>query len=166
MSSVGLDRPTGTFIASDCAESASSLADLVMIWRPMGTIATVLAWVCLGIGTAIPAMILPFRRGPAGVFINLGLGLVGAVIGGLVGMLQSSLHEGLQSSTFLPAWLGAVVALLAGHAAWRFLRLDVRAPALHRFIRRITSRRDLETRKQAFAARVGNGEPIDDAPSL
>jgi hypothetical protein len=87
---------------------------------------------CLAIGAAagLASMIWAFRRGVVGVLANLGAGIVGAVVGGIIGQAISP-HGRNVSGPAIPgipapagppqlflAGLGAILALVIIHLAW------------------------------------------------
>jgi uncharacterized membrane protein YeaQ/YmgE (transglycosylase-associated protein family) len=80
----------------------------------------VIAWVCIGLGGALAACILPFRRGYLGVVLNVISGLVGAV-----GAARLAIALGLSPAdprTLPAAVLGALALLAVTHLLWRWLR--------------------------------------------
>jgi uncharacterized membrane protein YeaQ/YmgE (transglycosylase-associated protein family) len=79
-----------------------------------------IAWVCIGLGGALAACILPFRRGYLGVVLNVFSGVAGAVVAARVAVAL-----GLSSAdprTLPVAVLGALALLAVTHLLWRWLR--------------------------------------------
>lgn len=80
---------------------------------------TIIAWIVLGLVAGFIASKLVNKSGD-GVLLDIGLGVVGAIVGGwlfsTVGMAGVS---GLNIYSLLVAVLGAVVALVAYHALVR-----------------------------------------------
>ena len=77
-------------------------------------------WIAIGYGVAagIVAMILPYRRGLRGIAVNLSLGIVGAVVGGLmVHALEVHYHFHVSSGFAVRAGV-AVFTLAIFHILW------------------------------------------------
>jgi len=77
----------------------------------------VVAWVAIGAAASLAAMVLPFRRGVAGIVLNIVACVAGAVVAGLISTLAIPLgrpHAGPWHLFF--AALGAMAGLLAVHA--------------------------------------------------
>jgi uncharacterized membrane protein YeaQ/YmgE (transglycosylase-associated protein family) len=76
-----------------------------------------MAWAAIGAAASLVAMIHPFRRGMAGVMLNLAAGVAGGMMGGLISALAmpASLAHARPWQLFFSA-LGAIVALLITHA--------------------------------------------------
>lgn len=80
----------------------------------------VLAWIAMGAAAALAGMVWPFRRGAIGIVVNFVAGTAGALVFGFVSGLT---FPSLGPLRLFFAALGAIVALLAAHAAWnRYVR--------------------------------------------
>jgi uncharacterized membrane protein YeaQ/YmgE (transglycosylase-associated protein family) len=78
-----------------------------------------LAWIVLGLLAGFIASKIVNARGE-GVFLDIVLGIVGAVVGGwLVGLLGARGVTGLNPYSLLVAVVGAVVVLLGYHSLHR-----------------------------------------------
>jgi hypothetical protein len=78
------------------------------------------AWIAIGIGASLAAMIWPFRRGALGIAVNLVAGMGGAVGAGMLSyaILPWARHQDTPVRLFFAA-LGALGALVAVHVAYR-----------------------------------------------
>jgi uncharacterized membrane protein YeaQ/YmgE (transglycosylase-associated protein family) len=77
---------------------------------------SIIAWIILGLIAGFIASKIVNRRGE-GLFLNIVLGIVGALIGGWIMAFFG--HEGVTGfnlSSLLVAIVGAIVLLLAAHA--------------------------------------------------
>jgi hypothetical protein len=93
-----------------------------------------LGWVCMGLGAALGACILPFRRGLLGFALNA----VSAVIGA-VGAPSLAVTMGLPPGDprSLPlAGVGALALLVIVHLSWNRPRLQRRRPQRSALVRR------------------------------
>jgi hypothetical protein len=80
----------------------------------------VLAWIAIGVAASLGGMIWPFRRGAAGIAMNIGVAATGAVGLALLGDAILPLqHRGPLRLLF--AALGAVGALLLAHGVWHMV---------------------------------------------
>jgi uncharacterized membrane protein YeaQ/YmgE (transglycosylase-associated protein family) len=90
-----------------------------------------LAWLAIGMAAGLASMIWAFRRGLAGVLANLGAGVAGAIVGGIVGHLLLPHTGPVISGMAIPgipapagppqlffSAVGAILALIAIHLAW------------------------------------------------
>ena len=78
-----------------------------------------LAWILLGLLAGFIASKIVNKRGE-GLFLDIVLGIVGAVVGGwLFGLLGASGVGGVNLYSLLVAVVGAIVVLLAYHAIRR-----------------------------------------------
>jgi uncharacterized membrane protein YeaQ/YmgE (transglycosylase-associated protein family) len=93
----------------------------------MGPISTVVAWIGFGIVAGIVAMILPYHRGARGIVVNLGGGILGALFGGLLGYALGIYRSIEDTTSFLLAAVGAIVALGSYHAYWSSRHIEKRA---------------------------------------
>jgi uncharacterized membrane protein YeaQ/YmgE (transglycosylase-associated protein family) len=82
-------------------------------------VSVVLAWIAFGVIAGSVSMILPYRRGLVGIATNIGLGVFGALLGGVLGrVLRLYPHITHSSFSFLMASAGAIAVLWAYHAWW------------------------------------------------
>jgi hypothetical protein len=91
---------------------------------------SVLGWLAIGAAAALAGMIWPFRRGAAGIAINLLTGISGALLAALLSYVvlpPTAVRDG--PARLLVAALGALSGLGIVHAAWR-----------HRVMRRTANR--------------------------
>jgi uncharacterized membrane protein YeaQ/YmgE (transglycosylase-associated protein family) len=98
-------------------------------------------WVGFGIAAGIVAMILPFRRGAVGLAINIALGVLGSLLGGIIG-LELNEHRHFHDPSGLV--LSAVVSVLTlgiVHALWLRRNPDVDRMHLPRHEARVRSSR-------------------------
>ena len=80
---------------------------------------SVLAWIAIGAAASLAGMIWPFRRGAAGVVVNLLAGAAGAVLAGLSSYAFLPAQGGASDPARLfYAALGAIASLGIVHAAW------------------------------------------------
>jgi uncharacterized membrane protein YeaQ/YmgE (transglycosylase-associated protein family) len=80
---------------------------------------SVLGWMAIGAAASLAGMIWPFRRGAAGVVVNLVAGVVGAVVGALLSYLVVPwAPHGDGPARLVFAALGALASLGLVHAAW------------------------------------------------
>ena len=82
----------------------------------MNALDSVLGWLAIGAAASLAAMIWPFLRGGAGVFIKLALGPLGAVAGALIS--HAVLPDEPATERLFFAALGAIVALGLSQFAW------------------------------------------------
>ncbi len=92
----------------------------------MGT-DTVYSWVAIGVAASLAGMIWPFQRGALGIVVNLFVGALGAVLGGLTSylILPWESHRETPARLFIAA-LGALAFLFIVHAAWVRIAESVR----------------------------------------
>jgi len=90
---------------------------------------TMLAWVVIGVAASLAGMVWPFRRGAAGVAVNMVAGAAGAIAAGLLSylVLPSARPDSEPARLFFAA-LGALAALGLAHAAWT-RRVHASSPA-------------------------------------
>jgi uncharacterized membrane protein YeaQ/YmgE (transglycosylase-associated protein family) len=92
----------------------------------------VLGWIGFGLAAALVAMILPYRRGIVGIATNLLLGILGALLGGVIGSALDQHHR-----VHDPAGLGlsaavAVLSLGLFHIVWLVINPRERADGASR----------------------------------
>ena len=78
----------------------------------------ILAWIGIGFGAGIAAMIWPMRRGVVGIVINGAIGIVGAVSLALLGYFLHLYGQLASAQSFFSAGLGAILALTIAHVGW------------------------------------------------
>jgi uncharacterized membrane protein YeaQ/YmgE (transglycosylase-associated protein family) len=78
----------------------------------------VYGWVCIGLAAALGAWIWPFRRGLAGLAVNAGLGVAGAVGGALLGVSFGLLASPRDPLALPVAAVGALALLVIAHFLW------------------------------------------------
>lgn len=71
------------------------------------------AWIAIGLGASLAAMIWPAPRGPKGVALNIVAGIVGAIVLGAIGHALLSSRDA--SASYLFAAVGALLALALAH---------------------------------------------------
>jgi uncharacterized membrane protein YeaQ/YmgE (transglycosylase-associated protein family) len=71
------------------------------------------AWIAIGLGASLAAMIWPAPRGAKGVALNVGAGILGAVVFGWIGHAILSARD--RSASYLFAAVGALLALAMAH---------------------------------------------------
>ncbi len=90
----------------------------------------IFGWVALGFCVSIVAMILPFRRGTAGVAINVGVAIAAAVGGGFLGHALGFYDRLGASSGFAFAAVSSIAVTLLVHALLvRRTRRNTESPA-------------------------------------
>ncbi len=89
-----------------------------------------LACLAIGVAASLASMIWAFRRGWPGILANLGAGIAGALVGGIIGhaiapgaqTISGPAIPGLPAPAGPPelflAGLGSILALVAIHLAW------------------------------------------------
>lgn len=79
----------------------------------------VFGFVAIGVAASLAAMIWPFQRGALGIIVNVFVGALGAVLGGLASylVLPWANHRETPARLFFAA-LGALAFLFIVHAAW------------------------------------------------
>jgi uncharacterized membrane protein YeaQ/YmgE (transglycosylase-associated protein family) len=82
----------------------------------MNALDSVLGWMAIGAAASLAAMVWPFLRGGAGVFLKLVLGPVGAVAGALLS--HAVLPDEPPTERLLFAAVGAIAALVLSQLAW------------------------------------------------
>jgi uncharacterized membrane protein YeaQ/YmgE (transglycosylase-associated protein family) len=83
----------------------------------MNALDSVLGWMAIGAAASLAAMMWPFMRGGAGVFIKLFLGPLGAIAGAVISHVILP-NEPPQERLFFAA-VGAIVALGLSQFAWQ-----------------------------------------------
>ena len=73
---------------------------------------TILGWMLFGLIVGAIAKLLMPGRDAGGIFVTMALGIVGAMVGGLVGRLLGIYQQG-QSAGYVMATLGAILVLFA-----------------------------------------------------
>ncbi len=77
---------------------------------------SILGWIIFGLIVGFIASKIVNREGE-GCLVNIALGLIGAVVGGLIfEALGSRIYMGFDLASFLVAIIGAIVVLLIYHA--------------------------------------------------
>jgi uncharacterized membrane protein YeaQ/YmgE (transglycosylase-associated protein family) len=82
----------------------------------MSALDSVLGWLAIGAAASLAAMMWPFLRGGAGVFLKLALGPLGAVVGALLSHLI--LPDEPPAERLFFAAVGAIAALAVTQIAW------------------------------------------------
>jgi uncharacterized membrane protein YeaQ/YmgE (transglycosylase-associated protein family) len=82
----------------------------------MNALDSVLGWMAIGSAASLAAMMWPFLRGGAGVFLKLFLGPIGAVGGALIS--HAVLPDEPPTERLFFAAVGAIVALGLSQLAW------------------------------------------------
>jgi uncharacterized membrane protein YeaQ/YmgE (transglycosylase-associated protein family) len=82
----------------------------------MNALDSVLGWLAIGAAASLAAMIWPFLRGGAGVFIKLFLGPLGAVVGALLS--HTILPDEPPQERLFFAALGAIASLAIVQFGW------------------------------------------------
>lgn len=82
----------------------------------MSALDSVLGWLAIGAAASLAAMMWPFLRGGAGVFLKLALGPLGAVAGALLSHLI--LPDEPPAERLFFAAIGAIGALAITQIAW------------------------------------------------
>ncbi len=78
---------------------------------------TLIASMAIGAAASLAAMIGPFRRGATGVVVNLGAGVVGALLAALVSfVVLPAARHGAAPERLVFAALGALAGLAGVHA--------------------------------------------------
>jgi uncharacterized membrane protein YeaQ/YmgE (transglycosylase-associated protein family) len=83
----------------------------------MNVLDSVLGWMAIGAAASLAAMMWPFLRGGAGVFIKLMLGPLGAVAGALISHVI--LPDESPAERLFFAAVGAIVTLGLSQFAWQ-----------------------------------------------
>jgi uncharacterized membrane protein YeaQ/YmgE (transglycosylase-associated protein family) len=83
----------------------------------MNALDSVLGWLAIGAAASLAAMIWPFLRGGAGVFIKLVLGPLGAVAGAAIS--HAILPDETPIERLFFAAVGAIAALALSQVAWQ-----------------------------------------------
>ena len=83
----------------------------------MNVLDSVLGWMAIGAAASLAAMMWPFLRGGAGVFIKLMLGPLGAVAGALIS--HAILPDESPTERLVFAAVGAIVTLALSQVAWQ-----------------------------------------------
>jgi uncharacterized membrane protein YeaQ/YmgE (transglycosylase-associated protein family) len=76
----------------------------------------ILLWIVFGLVVGIVAKFIMPGNDPGGIFVTMGLGIVGAMLGGWIGRMMGLYREG-EPAGFIMAVVGAVVLL----TLYRFL---------------------------------------------
>jgi len=92
----------------------------------------VYGWVCIGLAAAFGAWIWPFRRGLAGLAVNAGLGVAGAVGAALLGVSLGLLGSPRDPLALPMAAVGALALLVIAHALWNLTHPTHRPVHAHR----------------------------------
>lgn len=72
---------------------------------------TLIGWILFGLVVGVVAKLLIPGRDPGGIIVSIGLGIVGALLGGFLGRAVG-LYGANEGAGFLMAVLGAVVLLM------------------------------------------------------
>ncbi len=83
-------------------------------------------WVGFGVAAGIVAMILPFRRGVLGIVTNVALGVLGALLGGVIGRALDARSHFHDPTGLVLSAVVSVLTLGVFHALW--LRGNPRLP--------------------------------------
>jgi uncharacterized membrane protein YeaQ/YmgE (transglycosylase-associated protein family) len=70
----------------------------------------ILGWIVFGLIVGALAKLVMPGKDPGGILVTIGLGIVGAIVGGFVGQLLGLYQQG-ESAGFIMATLGAVLVL-------------------------------------------------------
>ncbi len=76
---------------------------------------TILSWLFFGLVVGIVAKMLTPGRDPGGFFVTIGLGVVGALLGGFIGRAMG-FYGPDQAAGFLMSVAGAILVLLLGRS--------------------------------------------------
>src|SRR4051812_43931962 len=90
----------------------TSLAGQLQQWPDGGSAMSVLGWILFGLIVGVVAKLLMPGRDPGGFIVTIVLGIVGAMVGGLIGRALG-LYGPREAAGFLMSVLGAVVLLFA-----------------------------------------------------
>lgn len=82
----------------------------------MNALDSVLGWLAIGAAASLAAMVWPFLRGGAGVFIKLALGPLGAVAGALIS--HAIVPDEPATARLFFAAVGAIAALVLTQLVW------------------------------------------------
>jgi uncharacterized membrane protein YeaQ/YmgE (transglycosylase-associated protein family) len=82
----------------------------------MNALDSVLGWMAIGAAASLAAMVWPFLRGGAGVFIKLILGPLGAIAGAVIS--HAILPDEPPQERLLFAAVGAIVVLAVAQVGW------------------------------------------------
>jgi uncharacterized membrane protein YeaQ/YmgE (transglycosylase-associated protein family) len=91
----------------------------------------VLAWVAIGWCASMAGWIWPFRRGVAGLVVNMSVAIGGSVLAGLFALLLGGHGRTLVTTSFLWSFVGAFAALALTHALWTHSVARLRARRGH-----------------------------------
>ncbi len=83
----------------------------------MNGLDSVLGWMAIGAAASLAALMWPFLRGGAGVFIKLLLGPLGAVLGAVLSHVVLPHEPPIERLVF--AAVGAAVSLVALQVVWQ-----------------------------------------------
>jgi uncharacterized membrane protein YeaQ/YmgE (transglycosylase-associated protein family) len=75
-------------------------------------------WVGFGVAAGMVAMILPFRRGIVGLAINIMLGVLGSLLGGVIGLALNERHRFHDPAGLVLSAVFSVLTLGIVHALW------------------------------------------------
>jgi uncharacterized membrane protein YeaQ/YmgE (transglycosylase-associated protein family) len=73
---------------------------------------SILGWIVFGLIVGVLAKLVMPGKDPGGVLVTMGLGIVGALVGGFIGRLFGLYQQG-EGAGFIMATLGAVLVLFA-----------------------------------------------------
>jgi uncharacterized membrane protein YeaQ/YmgE (transglycosylase-associated protein family) len=82
----------------------------------MNALDSILGWMAIGAAASLAAMVWPFLRGGAGVFLKLVLGPLGAVAGALISHIV--LPDEPPAERLFFAAVGSIAALVLTQVAW------------------------------------------------
>lgn len=75
-------------------------------------------WVGFGVAAGMVAMILPFRRGAVGLAINITLGVLGSLLGGVIGLALNERNRFHDPAGLVWSAVVSVLTLGIVHALW------------------------------------------------
>ena len=70
----------------------------------------ILLWIVFGLVVGLVARLIMPGRDPGGIILTVGLGIVGAMLGGWLGRVMGLYREG-EAAGFITAVLGAIIVL-------------------------------------------------------
>ncbi len=84
----------------------------------MSGLEVIFAWIAIGFAASIVGWIWPFRRGVAGIVLNVLVAVTGAVGLGLLGYFFGAYGKQFALTSMLFAAVGAIGATTLAHVVW------------------------------------------------